>query len=199
MDGVCGDSPSCLSLTLATSSTSLSLIALTSVSWRYLHLKRGSRKEAALRMSITSPSSVFVYRFRRSCFIRCLISLVSCVSSSVSLSNLLSMSCIIGITADTVTYFSPESMSVRLERGERAWSIEWSTSISCHVGTRWVVFLSAPRTTRIASSCCKILDTIFAIDPHLVGQSCKRMKYYNLLSVMHVPACHSSGFSNSLA
>ena len=77
----------------------------------------------------------------RSPLIRHLMSFVSCVSDSSSFNKLFSMRCTIGKTTDTVTYDSPESISVRLARGERAWWMDWITSISCQVGIRWVVFL----------------------------------------------------------
>ena len=140
-----------------------------------------------LRMSVTCSESGYL---NRSCFIRSFYIFCELVSESFTTSHHLSL--IIGKTTDAVTLFSPESMSVRLERGERALLIDWSTAISCHVGTRWHAFLSALRTIRMASSCSNILDTIFAIDPHLVGTSetnecCQRSRF----SLAFVNSCFS--------
>ena len=81
------------------------------------------------------------------------------------------MSCNIERMADTVTYSSPESMSVRPERGERAMWMAVRIWRSCQVGSKWLAFLSALRTVQMAFSCSIMQATIFTIEPHLLGLS----------------------------
>ena len=57
---------------------------------------------------------------------------------------------------------TPDSISVRLDNGERARSMDARTLISCQVGTRCMVFLSSARNVQIASSCSSFRDTILA-------------------------------------
>ena len=78
--------------------------------------------------------------------------------------------CNIGRPAEIVENFSPDRISVKVETGEIALSIACRTSRSYHVGIIFLALQSALKTKPIASFCSKILDAIFAIEPHLVAQ-----------------------------
>lgn len=108
-------------------------------------------------------------------------SAASCVSES-SFFKLL-MRCASGRTADTVTYDSPEEC--RIEEKRHNLNIY---CISCHVGTKFTVFLSNIGTSQIASSCSSILFTNFAIIPHLVDNPiCTKIS----LNMAHACAIHN--------
>ena len=74
-----------------------------------------------------------------------------------------------GLIAKQVIRFSPDNKSVISLKPSV--ETDYRTSKSCQVGTRWEVFLSCPRTARIASCCSKILSTILVFEPHLVHTS----------------------------
>ncbi len=74
----------------------------------------------------------------------------------------------VGFKHDTVT---EERASVKSRRGPSALLTESRTSISCQVGTRCLVDLSAARTCVMAFSCSSIRWIIFCLDPHRVADS----------------------------
>ncbi len=74
----------------------------------------------------------------------------------------------VGFKHDTVT---EERASVKSRRGPHSLLTESRTSISCQVGTRCLVDLSAARTCVMAFSCSSIRWIILCLDPHHVADS----------------------------
>ncbi len=105
----------------------------------------------------------------------CLMSQVSDVSASESTSTFSSKCFSTALMADTLTYLSPDMMSVNSCRGPSALLTDSSTSMCCQEGIKCDLFLSAPSTCLRALTCSRILSTIFCSNPHLVGQAPHRV------------------------
>lgn len=111
----------------------------------------------------------------------CLILAVSAVSLGPGERRSSVISPSTGLTDDTVTYFSPERMSVKSTSGFIAALMDYNpqTQTSCQVGLRWPCFLSSTRTRLMAASCSSTLSTIFYLLPYRMTTSCG--KNYNVL------------------
>ena len=65
----------------------------------------------------------------------------------------------------------PDGMCVKSATGSNAFTTPSSMSTSCHVGTRWLAFLSLDRTLLITGSCSRMRCIILNLEPHRVSQS----------------------------
>lgn len=109
----------------------------------YLSLSRGLTKEAISSRSLVAGSEYFSLRYWRIAVFMCF---VRSMSSSEWGRTVLFSRWSTGLRYHTLTYCSPDSASVNSVRGLKVLLTDSPTSISCQVGTRCLVFLSALRT-----------------------------------------------------
>lgn len=122
-------------------------------------MSKSSSVTGSLYLSLRYPSMFILGFFVRS------------VSSSSGCRRLLLNTWSTGLMLEMLTQASADRASVKSCSGFTTLFTDSNTSMSCHVGTRCLLFFSDPRTWAMAFSCSRTRSIIFCLEPHLAGIS----------------------------